>query len=164
MSLRTLSGLLLTLSLLGGCNLIYKQNIQQGNALEQEDLDELYIGMNQRQVLFVLGTPSIRDPFHADRWGTGRLCSIRAARAHVPDLAGLGCAVGPRPSEDKPSEPLGRLGAAPSLRTRRHLGLQVGAEPVRDPVEKVEEGDRHETGRNEPAYEARISGAAERET
>ena len=51
-----------------GCGLIYKQNIQQGNALEQEDLDELYVGMNRRQVLFVFGTPSIRDPFHQDRW------------------------------------------------------------------------------------------------
>jgi len=51
-----------------GCGLIYKQNIQQGNAIEQEDLDELYIGMNQRQVLFVLGTPSVMDPFHQDRW------------------------------------------------------------------------------------------------
>ena len=51
-----------------GCNLIYKQNIQQGNALEQDELDELYIGMNERQVLFVLGTPSIRDPFHPERW------------------------------------------------------------------------------------------------
>ncbi len=53
---------------LSSCNLIYKQNVQQGNALEQEDLDELYIGMNRRQVLFVLGTPSVRDPFHQDRW------------------------------------------------------------------------------------------------
>lgn len=51
-----------------GCNLIYKQNIQQGNAIEQDDLDELYIGMNQRQVLFVLGTPSVRDPFQTERW------------------------------------------------------------------------------------------------
>jgi outer membrane protein assembly factor BamE (lipoprotein component of BamABCDE complex) len=50
------------------CNLIYKQNIQQGNALEQEDLDELYVGMNKRQVLFVLGTPSIQDPFQQSRW------------------------------------------------------------------------------------------------
>lgn len=51
-----------------GCGLIYKQNIQQGNAIEQEDLDELYEGMNRRQVLYVLGTPSIMDPFHQDRW------------------------------------------------------------------------------------------------
>ncbi|MDZ4729207.1 MAG: outer membrane protein assembly factor BamE [Xanthomonadales bacterium] len=50
------------------CNLIYKQNIQQGNALEQEDLDELYVGMNKRQVLFVLGTPSVQDPFQQNRW------------------------------------------------------------------------------------------------
>ena len=51
-----------------GCGLIYKQNIQQGNAIEQDDLDELYEGMNKRQVLFVLGTPSVRDSFNQDRW------------------------------------------------------------------------------------------------
>ena len=51
-----------------GCGLIYKQNIQQGNAIEQDDLDELYIGMNQRQVLFVLGTPSVKEPFSQNRW------------------------------------------------------------------------------------------------
>lgn len=62
-----LSALVLA-AILSGCGLIYKQNIQQGNAIEQEDLDELYIGMNQRQVLFVLGTPSIKDPFHPERW------------------------------------------------------------------------------------------------
>lgn len=68
MTLRMLSWLLLTLFLVAGCGLIYKQNIQQGNALEQEELDELYIGMNERQVLFVLGTPSIKDPFQPQRW------------------------------------------------------------------------------------------------
>ncbi len=51
-----------------GCGLIYKQNVQQGNAIQQEDLDELYEGMNKRQVLFVLGTPSVKDPFNQDRW------------------------------------------------------------------------------------------------
>jgi outer membrane protein assembly factor BamE (lipoprotein component of BamABCDE complex) len=63
--------LLLLLPLLvlsAGCGLIYKQNVQQGNALEQDELDELYIGMNERQVLFVLGTPSVKDPFQQDRW------------------------------------------------------------------------------------------------
>jgi outer membrane protein assembly factor BamE len=60
---------LLIISLAGpGCGLIYKQNIQQGNAIEQEDLDELYIGMNRRQVMFVLGTASVMDPFHQERW------------------------------------------------------------------------------------------------
>lgn len=68
MTIRLITISLIALIGLSACNLIYTQNVQQGNALEQEDLDELYIGMNRRQVLFVLGTPSIRDPFHDDRW------------------------------------------------------------------------------------------------
>lgn len=68
MIIRSLFLLILVAFLSSGCGLIYKQNIQQGNAIEQEDLDELYIGMNQRQVLFVLGTPSVKDPFLPERW------------------------------------------------------------------------------------------------
>jgi outer membrane protein assembly factor BamE len=68
MIIRIAASLLLALFSATGCGLIYKQNIQQGNALEQEDLDQLYIGMNERQVLFVLGTPSIKDPFQPSRW------------------------------------------------------------------------------------------------
>jgi outer membrane protein assembly factor BamE len=68
MIIRYLICLLFATFACSGCGLIYKQNIQQGNAIEQEDLDELYIGMNERQVLFVLGTPSVKDPFHKDRW------------------------------------------------------------------------------------------------
>lgn len=68
MIIRLMFSLMLITFASTGCNLIYKQNIQQGNAIEQDDLDELYIGMNRRQVLFVLGTPSIKDPFNQDRW------------------------------------------------------------------------------------------------
>jgi len=68
MLIRSIFTLLIVMLTATGCNLIYKQNIQQGNAIEQDDLDELYIGMNQRQVLFVMGTPSVRDPFHKERW------------------------------------------------------------------------------------------------
>ncbi|MDX1380699.1 MAG: outer membrane protein assembly factor BamE [Xanthomonadales bacterium] len=63
-----LAAALATLAIASGCNLVYKQNIQQGNALEQEDLDELQLGMTRNQVLFVMGTPAVRDPFHQDRW------------------------------------------------------------------------------------------------
>ncbi|HLF30565.1 MAG TPA: outer membrane protein assembly factor BamE [Xanthomonadales bacterium] len=65
---RLFSGLLLALLACSACGLIYKQNIQQGNALEEEDLQQLYTGMNKRQVLFVLGSPSIQDPFVQKRW------------------------------------------------------------------------------------------------
>ncbi|MCW8925016.1 MAG: outer membrane protein assembly factor BamE [Xanthomonadales bacterium] len=59
--------LLATLSL-SGCGLIYKQNVQQGNAHEQEDLDQVKLGMTKKQVAYLLGTPAIHDPFHQDRW------------------------------------------------------------------------------------------------
>ena len=68
MLIRLLFCTVLTTLVSTGCGLIYKQNIQQGNAIEQEDLDELYEGMNKRQVLFVLGTPSVMDSFNQDRW------------------------------------------------------------------------------------------------
>lgn len=60
--------LLAIAALTSGCNLIYKQNVQQGNALEQEDLDQVELGMSKKQVSFLLGTPAIADPFHQDRW------------------------------------------------------------------------------------------------
>jgi outer membrane protein assembly factor BamE len=60
--------LLAVLTINTGCNLIYKQNVQQGNAHEQEDLDQIELGMSKKQVAFLLGTPAVHDPFHQDRW------------------------------------------------------------------------------------------------
>lgn len=68
MTKRFLLALALSLFAITGCNLVYKQNIQQGNAIEQEDLDKLRLGMTKNQVSFLLGTPAVRDPFHRDRW------------------------------------------------------------------------------------------------
>jgi len=60
--------LIAVLTLNVGCKLIYKQNVQQGNAHEQEDLDQVELGMTKKQVSYLLGTPAIHDPFHQDRW------------------------------------------------------------------------------------------------
>ena len=68
MTMRLFLALCASLMLASGCNIIYKQNIQQGNSLEQEDLDQLELGMSKNQVAFLLGTPAINDPFHRDRW------------------------------------------------------------------------------------------------
>lgn len=68
MTRNLLIALMTTLILSGGCKVIYKQNVQQGNAHEQEDLDQLELGMTKKQVAYLLGTPAIHDPFHRDRW------------------------------------------------------------------------------------------------
>ena len=49
-----------------GC--VYRANISQGNIVEEEDLDQVEVGMTRNQVRFLLGTPMIDDPFHQDRW------------------------------------------------------------------------------------------------
>jgi outer membrane protein assembly factor BamE (lipoprotein component of BamABCDE complex) len=68
MTRNLLIALMAVLMLTAGCRLIYRQNVQQGNAHEQEDLDQLEMGMTKKQVAYLLGTPAIHDPFHQDRW------------------------------------------------------------------------------------------------
>jgi len=50
---------------LSGC---YKTPVQQGNILKQEDIDEIKPGMSKQQVVILLGTPTVADPFNQDRW------------------------------------------------------------------------------------------------
>jgi outer membrane protein assembly factor BamE len=57
---------LVSLVATSGC--VYRQNIAQGNLIEQEDLDQAELGMTRNQIRFLLGTPMIDDPFHRDRW------------------------------------------------------------------------------------------------
>ena len=46
----------------------YRLNVQQGNVLKQQMLAQLEPGMEKKKVLFIMGTPSIQDTFHSDRW------------------------------------------------------------------------------------------------
>jgi len=50
-----------------GCS-IYRPEIQQGNILDLAQVDKLKTGMSKRQVIFVMGTPLLQDPFHKNRW------------------------------------------------------------------------------------------------
>lgn len=60
--------LLLALLPLAGCGAIYKLDVQQGNLFDQATVDTLKPGMTKRQVLLVMGSPSIVSPFNQDRW------------------------------------------------------------------------------------------------
>ena len=61
---------LTTLSACGGIGFpgVYRINVEQGNIVDQEMVDQLKPQMTRRQVRFVLGTPIIEDTFNADRW------------------------------------------------------------------------------------------------
>ena len=66
--MRKLFALLLVALFVSGCGLTYRVPIYQGNLLDQTAVDQLQQGMDKRQVMTLLGTPSIQDPFHQDRW------------------------------------------------------------------------------------------------
>ncbi|HEY9098501.1 MAG TPA: outer membrane protein assembly factor BamE [Thiobacillus sp.] len=62
----------LLLSLVAGCSSVnlgpHRIDVQQGNALDQENVSRLKTGLNRSQVRFLLGTPLVVDPFRTDRW------------------------------------------------------------------------------------------------
>jgi outer membrane protein assembly factor BamE len=65
----------------------YRPDIQQGNFVSQEMLNQLKVGQTREQVRFILGSPLLTDIFHADRWdfpfylarGNGELTTSRVS-------------------------------------------------------------------------------------
>lgn len=80
--MRKLLLVLIATLLVSGCGLIYRQPVFQGNLLDKAAVDQLQAGMDRQQVMVLLGTPSIRDPFHHDRWDY--VSSQRIGRTGAP--------------------------------------------------------------------------------
>lgn len=69
---------LLAALLLAGCQSIsswvppiiqpYRPDLQQGNVVTSEMVEQLRPGMSREQVRFLLGTPLMTSLFHQDRW------------------------------------------------------------------------------------------------
>lgn len=57
---------LLGLPLIDGC--VYHIDVQQGNLLDNKAINQIKVGMTRSQVQFLLGTPTIIDVFHDNRW------------------------------------------------------------------------------------------------
>lgn len=68
---------LVLLPLLAACNSTpqitkyltpYRIDVRQGNMVTQDMVAQLKPGLTRDQVRFLLGTPLVVDPFHANRW------------------------------------------------------------------------------------------------
>lgn len=57
----------MTMVVLTGCS-SYKMDIEQGNIVTQEELNQVKQGMSPADVQMVLGTPLLRDDFNQNRW------------------------------------------------------------------------------------------------
>src|SRR5690606_3608791 len=82
--MRTLIVPALAALLVTGCGLIYRQPVYQGSLVSPEDVAQLQVGMSRQQVAALLGTPSIQDPFHHDRWDYA--ATERVGRAGQPTV------------------------------------------------------------------------------
>ncbi len=67
--------LLSALVLLSACStlavdvhFVYKIDIDQGNVIDQNMVNQLRPDMTKRQVIYVLGSPLLTDPFSSNRW------------------------------------------------------------------------------------------------
>lgn len=47
---------------------VYKIDVEQGNLVDQEMIEQLKPGMSRRQVRFIMGSPLVEDTFNPDRW------------------------------------------------------------------------------------------------
>lgn len=65
--IRTLGFATLALSL-ASCRLVYTPDVQQGNILTKEAVAQLKPGMTKRQVIVLMGSPSVASPFDQNRW------------------------------------------------------------------------------------------------
>ncbi len=64
------TGMLSAAVTLSGCSLlsVYKIDLPQGTPITQTQAQKLKVGMNQNQVLYILGSPAIRDTLEPNRW------------------------------------------------------------------------------------------------
>jgi outer membrane protein assembly factor BamE len=62
------SSLLLCACSIGDWGLVHRIDVQQGNVISQDALNQLTPGMTRRQVQYIMGSPMIADTFHHNRW------------------------------------------------------------------------------------------------
>lgn len=54
-------------SILTGCNLVHRMDIEQGNVLTPDRINRLHVGMSKAQVKEIMGTPMVTNTFSDDR-------------------------------------------------------------------------------------------------
>ena len=65
-----ITGMLSASVAMSGCSLlsVYKIDLPQGTPITQTQAQKLQVGMNQNQVLYILGSPAIKDTLEPKRW------------------------------------------------------------------------------------------------
>lgn len=77
--------------IVSGCHLVYTPDVRQGNlfdkTIDQKAVDQLQPGLTKRQVLVLLGTPSVTSPFDQSRWDYVSTYSHRGGKMTVSTMS-----------------------------------------------------------------------------
>jgi len=65
----------------------YRPDVQQGNVVTKDMVDQLRPGMTRDQVRFLLGTPMLQDIFHLSRWDYPYYLRRRTGETQIRKLA-----------------------------------------------------------------------------
>jgi outer membrane protein assembly factor BamE len=65
----------------------YRPDVQQGNVITKDMVDQLRAGMTRDQVRFLLGTPMLTDAFHQDRWDYPYYLNRRTGETQIRKLS-----------------------------------------------------------------------------
>jgi outer membrane protein assembly factor BamE len=88
--IRTLGFATLALSL-AGCHIVYTPDVAQGNlfdkTIDKNLASQLKPGLTKRQVLVLLGTPSVATPFNQDRWDYVSTYSHRGEKMKMQSMS-----------------------------------------------------------------------------
>ncbi|MCK5002218.1 MAG: outer membrane protein assembly factor BamE [Gammaproteobacteria bacterium] len=69
---KKLSILLISIALISSCASwlpdAHRQDVVQGNEIKRETLNKIHVGMKKSEITPLIGNPTLKDPFHANRW------------------------------------------------------------------------------------------------
>lgn len=64
--------LLISIALINSCASwlpeAHRQDVVQGNEIKRETLNKIQPGMKKAEITALIGNPTLKDPFHANRW------------------------------------------------------------------------------------------------
>ena len=88
--IRTLGFATLAISL-AGCHIVYTPDVAQGNlfdkTIDKNLAEQLKPGLTKRQVLVLMGTPSVASPFDQNRWDYVSTYSHRGEKMTVNTMS-----------------------------------------------------------------------------
>jgi outer membrane protein assembly factor BamE len=109
----------------------HRIDVQQGNALDQENVARLKPGLSRSQVRFLLGTPLVVDPFRTDRWDY--VCVVLQGRQAGRAKAHYAVFEGDTLARIEGDVPAVEPAVQPEPKAEHHLAGNCGAKPTTAP-------------------------------